>query len=97
MVARQTSTTLEAPPRRRESPIRPTQMPLMLTATDAAIRLGLSRRVFYAYLPRLLAAGLEPIELPMTEGAVRRTVRYTVASIDRLMVKAAKRGRLLPD
>lgn len=67
----------------------------LLTATDAAGYLHLSRRQFYRLRPALIAAGMQLVEIPSATPGAAPLTRYTRASLDRLIEKAARTGRPL--
>ncbi len=57
----------------------------LLTAKQAANRLGICYRTFNSYRPRLVAKGLQEV-------TVGRTRKFRQASLDRLIEKAAENG-----
>lgn len=56
----------------------------LLTASEAARRLGMGRTTFYALASRLQAKGLRFVMIPSPSGKTP-TRRYVAASIDRII------------
>lgn len=70
------------------------QLPLLVSQAEAARLLGLSPRTFRDLEPALRAAGLQVVTIPSpTRG--RPTKRYRVASLERLVERAATTERPL--
>ncbi len=61
----------------------------LLTAAEAARRLGMGRTTFYALSDRLRARGLRFVMIPSSSGG-KPTRRYVAASIDRIIADALK-------
>ena len=57
----------------------------LLTAKEAALRLGICYRTFNSYRPRLVAKGLQEV-------TVGRSRKFRQASLDRLIQQAAENG-----
>ena len=57
----------------------------LITAKQAALRLGICYRSFNSYRPRLVAKGLQEVR-------VGRSRKFRQASLDRLIEKAAENG-----
>jgi len=60
----------------------------LLTAKQAALRLGICYRSFNSYRPRLVAKGLQEV-------VVGRSRKFRQASLDKLIEKAAESGAAL--
>jgi len=62
--------------------------PLLLTPAQAARVLGIGRATFYRALPRLVARGLQSVQLPGGTPA-RPITRYTAASLRAMVARDA--------